>query len=257
MAALDRAAGRRPAPAGSVSGSACDPGQDRSPPWFRLTARAARPASWAACPAFTSRTRSPDRTSLPGPGWLAMPPTSAAGWNTGQIPGLPEPGIARVRRSCQQRGRGQSRLRRGRQANPAQGLRQDQSDRPGPAEDAARRPRRRRQGEPGLYRPARGRRLADGRARWPVGQDGQEERERPGPDPGRDRRPAAARADGRRGAPGADGDGPALLQRGRGHGPQRADAGDPARRGPGSRRAQRRPAGRHPEGPGRAAEPGA
>jgi len=32
-----------------------------------------------------------------------MPPTSAAGWNTDQMPGLPEPGIARVRRSCQQR----------------------------------------------------------------------------------------------------------------------------------------------------------
>jgi hypothetical protein len=29
-----------------------------------------------------------------------MPPTSAAGWNTDQMPGLPEPGIARVRRSC-------------------------------------------------------------------------------------------------------------------------------------------------------------
>jgi hypothetical protein len=32
-----------------------------------------------------------------------MPTTPAAGWNTDQMPGLPEPGIARVRRSCQQR----------------------------------------------------------------------------------------------------------------------------------------------------------
>ena len=28
-----------------------------------------------------------------------MPPMSAAGWNTGQLPGLPEPGIARVRQA--------------------------------------------------------------------------------------------------------------------------------------------------------------
>jgi hypothetical protein len=31
-----------------------------------------------------------------------MPPTSAAGWNTDQMSGLPEPGIVRVRRLCQQ-----------------------------------------------------------------------------------------------------------------------------------------------------------
>ena len=40
-----------------------------------------------------------------------MPPTSAAGWNTDQMPGLPEPGIARVRRSCQQRVPGHARDR--------------------------------------------------------------------------------------------------------------------------------------------------
>ena len=32
-----------------------------------------------------------------------MPPTSAAAWNTDQMPGLPDLDIARVRRWCQQR----------------------------------------------------------------------------------------------------------------------------------------------------------
>ena len=48
--------------------------------------------------------------------------------------------------------------------------------------------RNRRPGEPGLHGPARGRRLAEGRAQRAVGQDDQEERERPGTDPGGDRR---------------------------------------------------------------------
>ena len=106
--------------------------------------------------------------------------------------------------------------------------------------------------QPELHGPARRRRLADRRARRPVGQDGQEERERPGPDPGHDRRPATARTDRRRRAPGADDDGPALLQRRRGHGPQRADPGDPARRGPGPGRAATSPCSSRP----RRARPG-
>ena len=40
-----------------------------------------------------------------------MPLASAAGWNTDQMPGLPEPGIARVRLSCQQRVPGHARDR--------------------------------------------------------------------------------------------------------------------------------------------------
>src|SRR5271169_2729684 len=40
-----------------------------------------------------------------------MPLASAAGWNTAQMPGLPEPGIARVCLSCQQRVPGHARDR--------------------------------------------------------------------------------------------------------------------------------------------------
>ena len=47
---------------------------------------------------------------------------------------------------------------------------------------------------------------------------------------------------------GAGGDGAALLQRRRRHGPQRADPGDTPRRGPGSSQAQRRHARRYPKG---------
>ena len=83
-------------------------------------------------------------------------------------------------------------------------------------------PRCRRAGEPELHSPARRGRLADGRPRRPVGYNRQEERERPRPDPGRGRRPATARVDRRGRAPGADGDGSALLECGCGHWPQRA-----------------------------------
>src|SRR5712691_10058496 len=59
---------------------------------------------------------------------------------------------------------------------------------------------------------------------------------------------------GRGRAPGADDDGSALLERRGGDGTQRADPGDTARRGPGSRGTQRRSARRYTERPGRAAE---
>jgi transposase len=105
-----------------------------------------------------------------------------------------------------------------------------------------------------LHRPARGRRLAPGRARRPVGHDDQEKRTRPGPDPGHHRRQEAPRTDGRGRTPGADGDGPALFKcRGR-DGSQRSDASYTARRGPRSCGTQRRRARRYSEGPSRTAE---
>ena len=99
-----------------------------------------------------------------------------------------------------------------------------------------------------LHGPARRRRLARARPARPVTQDDQEERERPHPDPGHPSAACGCATDGRRRPPGAGGDGPALLQRRRRHGPQRADPGDTARRGPGSGQAQRGHARRYPEG---------
>jgi hypothetical protein len=87
---------RRQARRAAGAGSACSPGKTA-----RRRGSSCPPDSWPADPASASRSRSPGRTSVPGTG-PAMPPTSAAGWNTDQMPRLREPGIARARSWCQQ-----------------------------------------------------------------------------------------------------------------------------------------------------------
>jgi hypothetical protein len=120
-AGLDGAVGVGSAPTGSASGlagSACGPGKTARR--CGSSCRQADPASWPVCPASTSRSRSPDRTSLPGAGQLYRWRRPSAGTPTRCDARTARTGIARVRPSCQQRvpGRARERVRVERDVGP-------------------------------------------------------------------------------------------------------------------------------------------
>src|SRR5450755_3798237 len=82
-------------PSGSARGKPATP---PCSPWLPTS----RPRSWRRRLASTSRRLSSGRRSPAGTG-PPTPPTSAAAWNTDQMPGLPELDIVHVRRWCEQR----------------------------------------------------------------------------------------------------------------------------------------------------------